>query len=176
MQTSDPVTILERIRDLEAELVDYRRRLGTGPEPLPSANLLALEVIVGGRRYLLPSGSIREVVQMALPQPLADTPDWVMGTIPYGTETVPLVDLGLRLGQGMTEISPELFVVITDSPCWLGLVTEGVGEVVSIQPASLATPDPEIPCAPFLLASNHGDDGEAVYVMSIGRLGREINA
>jgi chemotaxis signal transduction protein len=176
MQTSDPATILERIRDLEAELADYRRRLGTGPEPLPSANLLALEVIVKGQRYLLPSSVVREVVQMALPQPLADTPDWVMGTIPYGTETVPLVDLGLRLGQGMTDISPELFVIITDSPSWLGLVTEDVGQVVSIEPASLATPNPEIPCAPFLLASNHGDDGEAVYVISIERLGREINA
>jgi chemotaxis signal transduction protein len=99
-----------------------------------------------------------------------------MGTISYGTEMVPLVDLGLRLGQGVTEISPKLFVVITDSPGWLGLVTDGVGQVVSLSPASLTTPDPEIPCAPFLLASSRGTDGEASYVISIGRLRREIDA
>lgn len=174
MQPDDPATILERIRDLEAELADFRRRLGTGHESIPNATLLALEVFVKKQRFLLPSSLIREVVQMAQPQPLADAPDWVIGTIPYGTETVPLVDLGFRLGQGITEISPELFVVISDSPSWLGLVVQGVGQVVSIEPASLATPNPEIPCAPFLLASNHQDNGEATYVISIASLGCEI--
>jgi chemotaxis signal transduction protein len=171
----DPVAVLERIRELESELAAQWRKLGAVPPTAPEVLLQALEITVSDQCYLLPAELIREVVRIAEPQPLADAPDWVMGTLPYGSETVVLIDLAHRLDRSRTELSPDLFVIITDQPRWLGLVASGVGQVVEIDPGSLTTPGPEIPFALFLLGLHRGEDGEESYLLSVEKLGRELD-
>lgn len=175
MEEGRLVETLERIRELESELAGCRKRLEEETGFIPESELHALEVIVRGQRYLVPSRSIREVVKMALPSPLADAPDWVQGTVAFGDQTVPLVDLGRRLGGGPTEVTPDLYVVITEDPVWLGLVVESIGQTTILDPGSLAPPGPDVPCAHFLLASTHDPNGRVAYVLSIGRLGSELD-
>ena len=166
--THDPVALLERIRELECELASQWKHLAEGSRDATDERIHALEITVAGQPYLVPTDSIREVVRMARPQPLVDAPEWVFGVVPYGSKTVPLVDLGLRLEKRPTEVRAELFVVITDKPQWLGLVVEGVGRVTELDPEALATPGPELPCAPFLLGVYRGSEGMGVSLLSVG--------
>jgi chemotaxis signal transduction protein len=168
--------LLERIRQLETELATQWRRLkGIGESP-GEARLSAVEVMAAEHRCLLPIAPVREVVTMVWPQPLAEAPSWVMGTAMYGSRAVPLVDLGMRLARVPTELSPRLQVAIVDTPRWLGLVVSEVGRVLEVNTATLSSPGPEIPYADFLIGVVPGGAGDAVHLLSIGRLGRELDA
>jgi chemotaxis signal transduction protein len=167
--------MLERIRELETELADQWKRLGDVPGEETEIGIHALEITVANRPYLIPADSVREVVRMVRPQHLAESPDWVLGVVAYGSKTIPVVDLGLRLENRPTDVQPDLFLVITDNPRWLGLVTDGVGSVVEVEVSSLATPGPELRCAPYILGVKRGDEGEGISLLSVGRLGRELD-
>jgi chemotaxis signal transduction protein len=172
----DPVAVLERIRQLEGELVEHWQSLSsTTADKIPAGrSLRVLEITVAGRPCLLPIEPVREVVAMAWPEPLPEAPAWVLGTVPYGTQPVPLIDLGLRLTQQATAIRPELLVVITDTPRWLGLVVTQVGQVQKLDTATLSSAGPEIPHASFVLGVARHEAGDLVHLLSVGRLGREL--
>jgi chemotaxis-related protein WspB len=173
-EQSEPLALLEQIRRLEGELAETWMRLGDqGQEQLEQ--LHALEVSVAGKTYLIPASQIREVVAMVWPQPLTDAPDWVLGIFSYGSVTVPLIDLNLRLDGQPCELAQELFVVVVDQPCWLGLVVSAVGRVLEIEAGSLTSPGPEIPRAAFLIGALQAGDGEVAHLLSVAGLGREID-
>jgi len=167
-------SILEQIRSLESELAELWKRVGDPTSRLPEEHLSAVEVKAAGVTYLVPIDPLREVIQMVWPQPLADAPPWVLGTFQYGERTVPLVDLARRMGGPATEVDPDLVVVLVDRPTWLGLVVEGVGEVVSFDVRTLSVPHAGLPQARFLVGTVPGEDGEAVHLLSVGDLGREL--
>jgi chemotaxis signal transduction protein len=170
-----PIDVLERIRQLETELAaSWRIVAGRDPERRP-ARLLAVEVVAGQTRCLLPVGGIREVVAMVWPQPLPDAPHWVLGTTMYGIQAVPLVDLGSRLNGVPTPISARLTVIILDQPRWLGLVVEEVGRVLELDTGQLSSPGPEIPYASFLVGTVPDHEGRSTHLLSASRLGRELD-
>jgi chemotaxis signal transduction protein len=170
----DVMALLEQIRRLESELAESWSKLGQVPEK-HAEQLHALEVTVAGRIYLIPAASIREVVSMVWPEPLSGAPDWVLGTFAYGSQTISMIDLGLRLEHQPSQLLPEMFLVVVDQPCWLGLAVSGIGRVLEIAPEALTTPGPQTPRAGFLLAAMHGDDGKVVHLLSVGSLGRELD-
>lgn len=173
-EQSEPLALLEQIRRLEGELADSWKRLGDqGQAPLEQ--LHALELSVAGNTYLIPTAQIREVVAMVWPQPLTDAPDWVLGIFSYGSVTVPLIDLHLRLDGRPCELAQDLLVVVVDQPRWLGLVVSAVGRVLEIEAGSLTSPGPEIPRAAFLIGALQASDGEVAHLLSVASLGREID-
>jgi chemotaxis signal transduction protein len=62
---------------------------------------------------------IRQVARIVMPPPqvtpLARAPDWVRGVFREDAATVPLIDLGHRLGHGRTEVSERTRVLLTGS-------------------------------------------------------------
>jgi chemotaxis signal transduction protein len=170
----DMLALLEEIRRLESELAKSWSKLGRVPEK-HAGQLYVLEVRVAGRIYLVPAAAIREVVAMVWPEPLAGAPGWVLGTFSYGSQTISMIDLGLRLEQQPSRLSPEMFLVVVDQPCWLGLAVSGIGRVLEIAPESLTTPGPQTPRAGFLLAAMHGSDGAVMHLLSVASLGRELD-
>jgi chemotaxis signal transduction protein len=167
-------SILEQIQGLESELAELWKKLSDPRYRLREERLSAVELIAGGSRYLVAIEAVREVIQMLLPQPLADAPPWVLGTFQYGQQTVPLIDLKRRMGGGATEVDPDLVVVVLDSPTWLGLVVDAVGEVMSLDVRTLSAPHAGIPQAPFLIGTLPGDGGEAIHLLSVTGLTREL--
>jgi chemotaxis signal transduction protein len=170
---TDPSPLLERIRDLEVELATCRLELERISGPGDEGRIPCLEVTLPRGRFLVPVQHIREVVSMAGPTPLAGSPPWVMGTIPYGARTVPVIDLGLRLGGAETPLSPDLLLVILDSPMWLALAVGDVGRVLEIAAGDLHSPPPEVPAARFLVAVYRAGDGDVASVLSPARLAGE---
>lgn len=51
-------------------------------------------------RLLLPNATISEVLSYAAPEPIADAPDWLLGTIRWRGWQLPLVAFGRFAGQG----------------------------------------------------------------------------
>lgn len=172
----DPAVLLERIRDLEVELASCRSELAFHSDPSEAAGLAFLEVTPTDRRYLVPVNGIREVVPMAEPAPLAGAPAWILGTVPYGSHTVPLIDLGHRLGEPPSELSPGLQVVVLDAPAWVGLVVRTVGRVIDLAAGDLRSPPPDVPSARFLVAAHRGSDGDTLLVLSPSRLASAVDA
>lgn len=166
----NPGPLLERIRDLEVELATCRLELGRLAGPGEEERIPSLEVSPGGTRFLVPVEHIREVVPMARPVPLAGSPAWVMGTIPYGTRTVPVIDLRRRLGGPETPVSPDLLLVVLDSPAWLALAVGDVGRVLEIPADDFHAPAPEVPSARFLVAIHRTGDGDVLSLLSPARL------
>ncbi len=163
-----------RIHRLERELIDLRRSLDTGSEPLPTVAFDALELFVGDGRYLLPVEVVHEVLQAILPQALPDSPPWVMGTFQYGSIVMPMIDLGQRLTGRETVVELEHAVVLVRSPRWAGLHVDAAGEVLRVDPRRLAPPVPGIPQAPFVVGTLADERGDGLHLLSPERLAREF--
>ena len=74
---------------------------------------------------------ILQVAQIVMPPPevtpLARAPDWVRGVFRQDGATVPLIDLGHRLGRGRTEVSERTRVLLTGSrDAFTGFIVDGV--------------------------------------------------
>lgn len=175
-ESRDPVAVLERVRELENEIAS----LVSGLDPdsaqrKEDVEFTVLEIRVGDSIYLIPIDQVREVVPMAWPEPIPGAPDWVMGTISFGSEPTTLIDMALRLHGRPTKLSDDLFVVVFEHSRWIGLVVSMVGDLREIKPAELTTPGSGLPCADFLLGTVSEDDGQPLSVLSVRRLGHGID-
>ncbi|MFV2072423.1 MAG: chemotaxis protein CheW [Thermoanaerobaculales bacterium] len=168
-------TLIEKIRQTESELSRLWRQLEKAGKAAPIQPINALQVAAADLWYLIPVDAVREVIQMVWPQPLVGSPDWVLGTFQLGSRTVPIIDLGFRLGGTGTALSPDLALLIVDSPTWIGLMVSAVGNVVSFDARSLSPPHPGVPQAPFLLGTRSGEDGEVMHLLSVATLASELD-
>jgi purine-binding chemotaxis protein CheW len=167
-------SVQARIEALERRVLDLRRELRPHIEPIPRTPFEALEVWADGQGYLLPVEPVRQVLPAMWPSPLPDAPEWVRGTFRYGQVPVPLVDLGMRLHGTRRPLGRDDVVVLLDQPVWRGIQVDSVGEVRSIDPATLAPPPPGIPQAPFLVASWPRPPTTTMHLLAVGRLGKEF--
>lgn len=175
MSNPDPLVQLGRIRQLEADLADSWRGLREPQGEIQSIGIRVLEVTAGGVECLVPVSAIREVVRVVWPQPLAESPPWIMGTFQYGKQTVPLVDLALRLVGEVTTITQDLLIVVVESPLWLGLLVNRAGRVIKVDPATMSSPGPETPHAVFVTGVFSDSEHSARLLLSPPTLGREID-
>ena len=164
----------QRVERLERELSELQRTLREQRAALPAEPFDALVVRAAGERYLVPVASLREVVPIVWPTPLADGPSWVMGTFRFGEEIAPMIDLGARVSGRATPLRAELSLAVFERPRWIGLVIEAAAEVVRVDPARLAPPTPGVPQAAFVLGTLVGAEGESAGLLSIALLAQEV--
>lgn len=172
----DPIAVFEKVRELETEIASLVR--GLDPDsvhPQGGPKLTLLEIEVEGATYLIPIDQAREVVSMAWPEPVPGAPEWVMGSLSFGSEPTTLIDMAQRLHGRPTTLSTDLVVVIIDGPRWLGLVVSMVGNLRDVRPQDLTTPGADLPCAAFLLGTVPDDDGAPQSVLSVRRLSQDLD-
>jgi chemotaxis signal transduction protein len=165
--------IVDRILELERELFGLHRRLDDHASELPAGTIEALEVIVEDSPYAILTGTLREVVPMMWCQPMVDTPGWVLGTVQYGEDVVPVIDLKCRLGGERFTPHPSLKIILVDSIHLIGLVVSDIGGIVSFRPEQVAPPPTGIPQARFLVGAIPWNGGASTYLLSIDTLTRE---
>lgn len=175
MTDRDSVAALEQVRQLEGEIARLRRVIGVGEKVAAPAVFHGLEIDIAGTRFLIPIEEVREVVPMVWPEPVAGAPEWVMGSASYGGTPITLIDLGMRTLGEPTRLSPGLLAVITEGERWLGLVVSAAGDLHVVDAADLTTPGPDIPCAPFLLGLADIGEGRSLPVLSIRRIGLDLD-
>jgi len=166
--------VRDAIRRLERELLALRRRLEDEPEGLPDGVSRGLRVRAGESWYALPIDSVREVLQMLWPEPVAEAPPWVLGTFRFGDDVVPLIDVAQRLEGRRSALSPSMSVVLVEAPALVGLAFHEVAGLIELDPAEVVPPRPGISQAPFLLGSlTTGDEEHGIRLLSALRLSRE---
>jgi chemotaxis signal transduction protein len=165
--------IVDRILELERELLGLHRRLDNHASDLPTGLIDALEVFVEDSPYVILTSVLREVIPMMWCQPMVDVPDWVLGTVQYGEEVVPVLDLKCRLEGTRFTPHPSMKILLVDSIRLIGLVVTDIGSIVSFRPERVAPPPTEIPQARFLMGAVARDDGVSTYLLSIDTLTRE---
>jgi chemotaxis signal transduction protein len=167
------VSVEERIRDLERQLLQLRRDVRRDAEPLPLRPFDVLELRVGAAWYAVPMSAVREVLQMLWCEPVAEAPPWVLGSFRYAGEVVPVVDLKQRLEGVRSECDPGMALVLVESPSLVGLGVDAVGELRRVEPAAVTPPREGIPQAPYLLGSL-GDADRQLHLLSATRMTREL--
>lgn len=175
-ESADPVSTLERVRELEGEISELRRGIGDSIDAATGRAVFhALEIEIGELTFLIPIDQVREVVPMAWPEPVTGAPEWVMGTVSYGGIPTTLIDLGLRTNGEPTKLTRNLLLVIVEGDRWLGLVVSTAGDIHEVIASDVTTPGPDIECAGFLIGIAQLGEGRSLPVLSLRRVGRDLD-
>lgn len=142
------------------------------PELLGQVPFAALRVCIGGRWYLLPVASIEEVVALPAWELLPDAPPWVLGTLRYGRQIVPLIDAQRRIADRATTIDAGLRVLIVKTPELAALLVDAVGDVVTVLPGDISHPQEGIRQADYLLGAVASPDATTFHILRVASLAR----
>lgn len=113
--------------------------------------LYSLLVPLDEARLIVPRACVAEVVGYTKPQPLADAPPWLAGSIEWNGRQLPVVSFEVAAGYpspvqaGRTRV--VVFNAITGElkPPYFGLLTQGFPQLVRVNPDVLATDDEAFP-------------------------------
>ena len=97
---------------------------------------------VGGQEFAFNVFEVERVLRYENPLPLPESPDYLEGTVRFGDEAVPIVDLRKRL-ELPASIRDETRIVIIELD-WgrVGLVVDAVLEVMKVSADSVRPPSP----------------------------------
>jgi purine-binding chemotaxis protein CheW len=138
----------------------------------PSKNLV--ECIVGGVRYGVVIGAVREIVNPLDIVALPSAPAWILGVADYRDEVVPIVDLRVRFGA-RADITPRTkWVVVRERAMSFALVVDAVTEVFrsgEMRPAPSVAHGADVRSLDGV--TTH--DREMVFVLAIPRLAELVD-
>ncbi|WP_018913948.1 chemotaxis protein CheW [Thiomonas sp. FB-6] len=92
--------------------------------------------------YGLPILSVREIISYVRPTALPGSAPDLRGTINLRGSAVPVIDLGQRLGLGVTQVRARTCIVVVEVPggegtqC-VGFLADAVNEVIDVEAAQL---------------------------------------
>lgn len=95
-------------------------------------------VPTGSLRLLLPNATVAEVVTQSTPEPVADTPDWLLGRMAWRGWRVPLVSFTHLAGvpEGDADLSERVavFKALGDNPAlpFIAMVTRGFPRLTTL--------------------------------------------
>ncbi len=90
--------------------------------------------------------AIREIRSWTQATPLPQSPDYIRGVVNLRGAVLPIVDLGARLGLGLTEPTARHAILVTEvAGRIVGLLVDGVSEILSL-PAETLQPTPDVGC------------------------------
>lgn len=122
---------------------------------------------LGGEVFALEVGKTREVVAFTNITTLPKTPDWIRGVLNLRGNLVPVLDLKLRLGMGLTERTTTACIVILElvldgEPMSMGVLADSVQEVVDIETSQIEPPP------------KFGAKVSTAYIRGLGRRGDSL--
>ncbi|MGL4464584.1 MAG: chemotaxis protein CheW [Planctomycetia bacterium] len=124
--------------------------------------MLALQFSVGDGRYLLPVEQVVAVVPWVHLKPMLHAPVQFAGIMMYRDRAVPVVDLGILLGEAPCppRLSSRIVLVENDGAeqRLVGLLAERVTDTVDVDPGDLRDLGVALPDAPFLGSVTSIDD------------------
>ncbi len=66
--------------------------------------------------FLLPNASLAEIVAYSAPGPLENSPEWLLGLLPWRGLDIPLVSFEVMHGEPMAEVSGHERIAIFNAP------------------------------------------------------------
>ena len=117
---------------------------------------------VGQECFAIDIGRVREVLEYTNTTVLPRMPDYMRGVVNIRGKALPVIDLGMRLGMGMTEKTVNTCVIITEiatagTTVTVGALVDAVEEVFDLDSS-------EIEAAP-----NIGNAIDTSFIKGIGK-------
>ncbi len=123
------------------------------PEPLAQESSLSeatgttqlVSFRLGKEEYGLEITKIREIILMGEITRIPQTPEYVKGLINLRGTVIPVIDLRIRFGLPEAELTHESrTVVLNVADKVIGIIVDGVSEVLRISPGQIAPPPPTV--------------------------------
>lgn len=93
-----------------------------------------------GNAYAVSSTDVLQLIEMPFITPIPELPNYIRGILHLRGENIPVIDLGLRLGQTSVEKSATAKVVVLSTADGdLGLIVESIGEIIDLTSADIST-------------------------------------
>lgn len=118
--------------------------------------MLVLTFRVGATPYAVPVRQVVEVVPAVALRPVPHSPPCVPGLLHYRGSAVPVVDLGILLGGSPCAERLDTRILLVQGEVGgsasgrIGLLAEGVNDLVAVADDRPAMPAPKMPRAPYL--------------------------
>lgn len=98
-----------------------------------------LVVPMSEHRMLAPTVSIAEIISYQAPQPVIDSPDWLMGTALWRKQKIPVLSLEVLRGEARADISSRSRIAVfnntgvsEDLP-FFAVVSQGIPRLARVQ-------------------------------------------
>jgi len=116
---------------------------------------------LAGKEYGVDIAYVREVIRMRKITPVPDAAGYVEGVMSLRGEVAPLINLGKKLGlesKNVTALSRIIVTGLKKKP--VGLIVDGVSDVLDIEEGTVTPPDEVLK--------------EATYLTGVAKLGARI--
>lgn len=112
-------------------------------EQQPALDIPSLILPMSEHFMLAPTVSIAEIVSYVRPTPVVDGPDWLLGTVEWRKQPVPLLSLEVLRGEAVGDIGPRSRIAVfnntgvsEDLP-FFAVPTQGIPRLSRVQEASI---------------------------------------
>lgn len=118
----------------------------------PSAAPTYVILRVGPQLFALPLGCVTRALRMAACTPVPDAPAWLVGLLNLAGQSLPVLDLGRRLGQpGQTPTPAHRLLIVAGAAGPLALMVDEITEVLT--PAAGLDPAPPTDGTPSVVSA-----------------------
>jgi len=104
-----------------------------------------LTFLTGGEGYGLPVLKVREIMKVMEITAIPQVPAYVRGVINLRGKVIPVIDLRLKFGMPACDATDQTCIIVVEAAgdgrqSMMGLLVDGVSEVLNIQPAEIEQP------------------------------------
>jgi len=126
---------------------------------------------LGAHQFAFNVFDVERVLRYENPNPLPRTPPYLLGTLRYGNEAIPVVDLRRRLETADEVEDNTRIAVVQCEQGRLGLVVDSVLEVLKISADSISPPPPLVRgLAAECISGILNLEERTVVVLAVGKL------
>jgi purine-binding chemotaxis protein CheW len=134
-----------------------------------SANLEFVAFRVGSQEFCIDIMGVREIRGWTQATPLPHAPAYVRGVINLRGAVLPIVDLAMRFGLGLTEPTPRsVIIVVQVHQQVIGLLVDAVSDILTVSEATMQpTPDIASDLAKTFVKGVYAVDGRMISIVSL---------
>lgn len=100
---------------------------------------------LAGESYGIPIHRVREIIRVPTITKVPRTPEFIEGVINLRGGVIPVIDLAKRFGLQSSEQDDDRRIIVVEMREWtLGMIVDGVSEVLRVDPSVVEPPSPYI--------------------------------
>jgi purine-binding chemotaxis protein CheW len=124
---------------------------------------------VGAQEFCIDIMGVREIRGWTQATPLPHAPSYVRGVINLRGAVLPIVDLAMRFGLGLTEPTPRsVIIVVQVQQQVIGLLVDAVSDILTVPEASMQpTPDIASDLAKTFVKGVYAVDGRMISIVAL---------
>lgn len=134
-----------------------------------SANREFVAFRVGSQEFCIDIMGVREIRGWTPATPLPHAPSYVRGVINLRGAVLPIVDLAMRFGLGLTEPTPRsVIIVVQVHQQVVGLLVDAVSDILTTSEASMQpTPDVASDLAKNFVKGVYAVEGRMISIVTL---------